>query len=456
MSFTLKIHLNYDSIYRSACSYAFTLHQQYAALDLTYNPVCLRWPQVREFAKSFFSCTYISALYKQYAVVDTIYNPACLRWPHITDFAQRHFIAGKTFLWTYKGWVAGSVMLGVALGVAYCIWKNRPQFPRAKLESSMNVAVIDVEVVHKKHSPPNAKLIFCIDTSGSMNSDERIGAVRKALNAIVDHARKVVSASKEAKISFEIIAFETAARQIADLTSITSQGSEVEALHQKINVMVGDGGTSILSGLEMASQEEKISRANGEAAPTIVLLTDGDDNINPEHLSTIHLRLGKAQAKLFAIGIGDGHKKETLETIVTSKDGSFAGEYKDAKAGKKAIEKAITEIYGRAIDSFTQLELTAPGLKAGTWSVANTTSSEENGRVKFELGSLTEGEVLSKAIDIHWDKLPGPLDLANVKFCLTFIDPNGKKGQFYLPFNPNTTIHPRLIKRAKSLGSNRV
>lgn len=505
MSFEIH-HLDYNALYKSACSYASNLRQQYAALDLTYNPACLRWPWVSEFVRDLIGSHDASTMYKQYAALNLTYNPDGLRWPEVSDFARRHTIhtwnVGKVFFWTYKEWVAGSLALALALGVAHYMWKNRPQAAKVepppstvaaaavtsaappavtaaapavtqeppvaippppvepqlevKLESSLNVAVLDIKGPEKKnYAPPKASLVFCVDVSGSMGSDYRLESIKKALKEIVDDASKVIAASREAKISLEIIVFDDRVEQFLKLTSFTSQTTQAEELKSKIEEMKHRGGTNILLGLGMACEQDRLARAGSEGTPTVVLLTDGDETIKEDRLPPIHECLRDVKAKLFAIGIGHGHNQKTLKTIINSqKDistGSIGeyGEYRDASAGSHAIRNAISEIYGRAIASFSQLELRASGLPARSWSVAGASFSNET----YFLGHLAEGQKLSKAIDIHGAQIPSTVDLKNVTFYLSFTNPKGEREEISLAYNPDTVINGPLLQRAKTLGS---
>ncbi|MBS0648126.1 MAG: VWA domain-containing protein [Verrucomicrobia bacterium] len=512
MSFEIY-HRDYNALYKSACNYTSNLRQQYATLDLTYNPAFLRWPQLSGFVGRLSGSYDTLKLYRQYAALNPTYTAASLRWPEVSNFARRHTLSvwngGKVFFWTYKEWVAGGIVLALALGVAHYIWRNRPQVPKAgsppppasttqnvsaappavslppptalapppeppvatapppaepqlkvKLESSLNVAVLDIEGPEKKnYAPPKASLIFCIDISGSMGSEDRLATVITALKDIVDDASRVIAASKEAKISLEIIVFDDRAEQFLDFTALTSQSAEITQLKEKISQMKSRNLTKILLGLGMACDRDRLNWASREGTPTVVLLTDGDETIVKNNLKPIHENLRAVKAKLFAIGIGRGHRKETLKTIInhqqdisTGAVGEY-GEYRDASAGSHAIRGAISEIYGRAIASFSQLELRASGLQGYSWSVAGATLLREHGEVRYFLGHLNEGEKLSKALDIYGDQFPSTIDLKHVTFYLSFTKPQGVREEISLAYNPDTLINGPLLKRAKALGS---
>ncbi len=391
--------------------------------------------------------TYISPLYNQYTLVAN--SQGYSKLPVFGEFIKRHantaFNAGKTFLWTYKEYMAGGTVIAIALYKIHHYWKNRPEYPVVKMVSSLDAATLHIENPKEKPLPVNATLIFCIDTSGSMDSDERIGAVKSALNKVLDHAQSVVNGCPAAQISFEIIGFNTAWSVIAPLTNLTDgdKESKMQAVKKQITALTPSGYTKILAGLDKASQDLTTTRSQGSR--TIVLLTDGNDSIDQGELSNIHARIASAGASLFAIGIGKEHKKATLKQIVTSKAGSFKGKYIDTTAGKETIKGAIAAIYGQAIASFSELELSATGLGQGTWTVIGAPT----GQTTCSLGPLSNGSALNKVIKINSDSLPASLDLSTVTFYLTFRDPKGRKGKISLPWNPTTIIDPAIIKAAR-------
>lgn len=353
----------------------------------------------------------------------------------------------KAFLWTHKVAIIAAAIVGIALLIIYFIRKNRAQPPIVKMESTLNIVKLSITTPKMKPLPPNVALTFCVDTSGSMNDEGRQNAVKEALKTVLESAQKVVNLSKEAIIRLAIIGFSKTSTVITPATKLTPNNSVFDKLKTQIESLESKGRTKIILGLERATTElENIAKLDANALHTFILLTDGDETLDAKEISKIHHRLSAAQAKLFVVGIGENHNKKILNQIagIESKN-NFKGKYIDTSLGKETIESAVADIYTQVISSFHQLELTAPQLDPGTWSVINKPNVLVNGQSKCILGSIPEEKNLIQYIQIHGEKLKAPLELSKVIFNLSFVDPKGKRGELALPWNPNTTINNEIV-----------
>jgi len=396
---------------------------------------------------------------KSWVVAQT--HQAYSKVPPLAPLARRYtslsFQAGKAFLWSHKEWAVSGSVVGIALLVIYYVRKNLPQLPLVKMESTLDFARVSIEIPKEQHASPNVTLTFCVDTSSSMEADERIGAVKRALNNVLKNAQDVINHCKGAQISLAIIGFNSDPWIIAPKTQLTrtaqnGENKAIQSLRAQIDTFRVSGSTNILNGLERATEElQAMARANRQSSHTLILLTDGEDSsMSAKKLATIQAKLAAASAQLFAIGIGAGHSKDVLQQIVASEKKAFRGRYIDTTAGQDTIESAISKIYNQALSSFQELELTAPGLAPDSWSVIHTPGVIDKGQLKCNLGPLSEGKILQRFIQIHGDRLKAPLELSTVVFTLTFIDPKGRRGKLSLPWNPDTTIDPNLLRAAKA------
>ncbi len=347
----------------------------------------------------------------------------------------------NAFAWAHKEWLAGGVAIAVALMVIHHVIKNIPQYPDVELESTLDTAALRIKVPKEEHVPVNVSLTFCVDLSGSMKPDERAGAVKRALSSVLRDAQKVVKGSPETKIAIALTGFNTNSHLITPLTTLKSTEDQILPILEVVKNLNFSGETNILGGLELAVGEvEKAAKANTLGTHTLILLTDGQDNITK--LESLHNRLASVSAKLFAIGIGKEHNKTVLQKIASK------GTYIDTTSDSHTIETAVAEIYAQAVSSFHSFRLTTAQLAPDTWSVLNTRSATEQGQLQYDLGSLSEEQTLVKVIKIQGKALKAPLDLSTVQFQLTFVDPKGKKGRMVLPWNPNTTINPKILTTA--------
>jgi len=411
----------------SSIQNCFDIRATYAAFN-TYNR-CVTW--IRDHSSHIYS-----------------------KLADIVALARLHLLNTAYSVWTYKEWIIAGGVSAAVIGVAWLIInyiRNRPQYPTVNLRSTLNLAELTIQISKAEPLPPNVMLSFCVDTSSSMDG-EREEAVKRGVNIVLDSAQKVVNATRGAKISIGINGFNNKARKIVKQTKLTSTAtSPMLNIKNQLDNYRSNGGTNILAGLiESIKALETNLKIHKATLPVIILLSDGEDNLDSDHIASIHNKLNALQAQLFVIGIGDRHNKETLRNLASSK--IFRGTYIDTTLGKDTIESAISKIYSQVISSYQNLELTSPQLPSGTWSVINTSILIENGQTKFVLGSLPEGETLKKYIKIHGDKLKEPLKLSTVSFNLAFQDTKGRKGIFTLQWNPKTTIDNQLITAALKAG----
>ncbi len=383
----------------------------------------------------------MTALLKTYFDFNYIYKTACSYIP-----TNQTLNLARTFLWNNKEVIVASTAIGTVLLKIIRYIKNRPQMPDVELKSTLNFATLSIKIPKEEYPPPNVTLTFCIDVSGSMDTVERGDEVKRALCSLLEDAQQVVDKSAEANISIAITAFTKTSRVIIPLEKLISN-KESQAIKHQLKHLQFSGGTNILEGLAGATEQLKTAaRVNKTASHFIILLTDGENGLDEERLSSIQANIASTSAKLFAIGIGKKHSKDTLRKIATN--GRFEGIYIDTTSGKDPIGSTISKIYNQAIASFYELELTSAQLGLNTWSVIKTPSVIENGQSKCKLGSLSEGEILNKSIVIHPDRLSAPLDLSTVKFSLNFKDPKGRQSQLSLPWNPTAIIDPTIVLAA--------
>jgi uncharacterized protein YegL len=360
----------------------------------------------------------------------------------LPSYVTKTIHASQSLIWRYKKEIAGSLVVGAGLVYLYRLWINRPQKPLVEFKSSIHLATLSIQAPQSVPVPPRATLVFCIDTSGSMNTPERSDAVKQALNDLVSHAEGVINNSPGAQISIEIVAFDENARVIAPLTLLEGNGAN-RSIREQIEAIRCNGQTRIFAGLEQASQH--LIAASSLGSRTVILLTDGEDkNLNVNTLEGIHNRLIGANARLFAIGIGKEHNKNTLQRIVTNNTPGFSGTYIDTTDGP-TIQGAIDEIYKNAIKSYSRMKIACSQLPAGSWHANRLKSVQGDHQSEVDAGSLEEGDEIKVKIRIDYQALNQPVDLNDVTFRLTFTDPNGRVGEVAMPWNPTTIIDPEIV-----------
>jgi len=321
--------------------------------------------------------------------------------------------------------------------MAYRYIKNRSEYPNVTLQSSLNFAKLSITAPKKSTPPPKVALIFCIDTSASMDGS-REGQVKAGIKSVLDNAVKVVNAMEESQIQIGMEGFSDETHTICEATDITSE--TMQTIQNKLNTYRSNGSTDIIMGFEKATKTVETSAQNTpDLTQYLILLSDGEESLSADQVKPVHERLAKVGAKLFAIGIGESHKKETLRLIASSK--RLKGKYIDTTTGQDTLSRTIVEIYNGAIGVFSNLSLGSSSLPEGSWSVRDTAGTT--------LGDVSEGETIVKTIEIDPDKLTSTLDLAHVSFKLTFSDPSGKPEALTLNWTPNSSIDRDILPKQK-------
>lgn len=357
----------------------------------------------------------------------------------VASYISTAAYASATFLWNYSVWIIGGAAITAVLVTLYYHWKNSREYPIATLKSSLNRANLHVEIPHKAKKPINATLTFCIDMSQSMDTNDRGGAVKKAVIDVLNNAQKAIDSSPDTSISIAIVGFNQQANVITSTAQLTKHSHvAVESIMKQVEKVQFVGQTSIQNGLDKTIEELKRGAlTNSGSSHTVILLTDGEDKITSQNNLAIQNSFTSSGATLYAIGIGKDHNKGVLKRLVdNSNDTAFKGCYFDTSTGQDTIASAVSQIYQQAISSFNNLVLSCSQLPPDSWSVIGNPSQQ--------LGALAEGKTLDKVIKIHRKRLKEPVDLSKVVFDLSFTDPNGRIATLSLPWNGNTIVDPAI------------
>ncbi len=175
-------------------------------------------------------------------------------------------------------------------------------------------------------------LVLCVDTSGSMMDDQRLGQVKKALNYIIGRLAP--------EDRFNVVSFSTEARPFAvGLVLATTENRE------KATKFVDDlsprGATAIEEALERS-----LEMFDGQKRPRmLVFLTDGTPTIgetNPEKLLAKADRINKGKARIFAFGVGTNVNTKILDGLASNNGGTV-----DYILPKEDVTARVSNFYDR-------------------------------------------------------------------------------------------------------------
>ena len=154
----------------------------------------------------------------------------------------------------------------------------------------------------KSEELPASNLVFLIDTSGSMISDERLPLIQSSLKLLVKELREqdniaIVTYAGDSRIA---------------LPSIS--GSHKAEINAAIDSLDAEGSTNGGAGLEMAYQQAAKGFIKG-GINRILLATDGDFNVgidDPKSIESMVKKQRESDVTLSTLGVGDSNYNEAM------------------------------------------------------------------------------------------------------------------------------------------------
>ena len=196
-------------------------------------------------------------------------------------------------------------------------------------------------------SRPPCNLVFLIDVSGSMGTDNKLPLVKKALQLL---ARQL---SAKDRVSIAVYA------GAAGLVLPATAGNDLSAIDAAIGRLEAGGSTAGGAGIRLA-YDEALKHFRPDGNNRVILCTDGDFNVgitDSEELAAFIA--GRAQKGLFltVLGFGMGnYKDDRLETLADKGNGNYAYIDSFSEARKTLVEQAAGTLFAIAKDVKLQIE----------------------------------------------------------------------------------------------------
>ena len=189
--------------------------------------------------------------------------------------------------------------------VATCPWNPRHQLVRIALQGK--------EIRTETRQPAN--LVFLVDVSGSMESENKLPLLKRSLQMLTNQLRS------DDRVA--IVVYAGSSGVVLPSTSC----SQPEKIHDALERLKAGGSTAGGAGLDLAY---RIAQENyrGNGANRVILATDGDFNVGPSSDSAL-VSLIKQKAKsgihLSVLGFGMGNYNDSmLEKLSNSGNGNYA------------------------------------------------------------------------------------------------------------------------------------
>lgn len=199
----------------------------------------------------------------------------------------------------------GDIPFSISTEMARCPWNNRHQLVSIGLQGK-RIAVQDL---------PPSNLVFLIDVSGSMTSQDRLPLLQRAFTMLVNELRPQ-----------DRIAIVTYAGNAGLVLSSTS-GAEKAKIIQAIEDMRAGGSTAGAAGINLAYD---IARNNfiPDGNNRVILATDGDFNVgisSNDELEELIEQKREQEIFLTVLGVGTGnYQDKKMETLADKGNGNYA------------------------------------------------------------------------------------------------------------------------------------
>jgi Ca-activated chloride channel family protein len=196
--------------------------------------------------------------------------------------------------------------------VPFAVHMEATPSPFEKGLSLLRIGIKGYEAVGKARKPVH--LTFLVDTSGSMNSADKIGLLKKSLRHLVDQLKPT-----------DTVALCTYAGSVREVLAPTGMNQRAK-IHRAIEALTSGGSTAMGSGLQLAY---KLAYKNfkGGSVNRVIVCSDGDANVgrtsHGDMLSSIK-HYADEGVTLSVIGFGMGNYKDhRMEQLANKGNGNY-------------------------------------------------------------------------------------------------------------------------------------
>jgi Ca-activated chloride channel family protein len=194
---------------------------------------------------------------------------------------------------------------------------------------------------------PALDLVFLIDTSGSMNSADKLGLLKKSLIMMLPELRP--------QDRIGIVTYAGSAGVVLEMTPATEEDEIVAALA----ALNADGSTAGAAGLEAAYGLLTKNREDGRIG-RVLLATDGDFNVGMSSTEDMKSYIEKQRedgAYLSVLGYGTGNYNDALmQTLAQNGNGTAAYIDSLSEARKVLVDQLSGALFPIANDVKIQVE----------------------------------------------------------------------------------------------------
>lgn len=223
------------------------------------------------------------------------------------------------------------------------------ELARSPFDAQRALVRIGVRASAGEHDDPPAKrFVFLIDVSGSMQPDNKLPLLKRALGLLVPQLN---SSDRVA-----IVAYAGASGVVLEPT----RGNDHDEILDAIDSLGAGGSTNGGAGIQLAYELAHQSCRRGDNC-RVLLCTDGDFNVGiTDEGSLMRLIQSERDAGVFltVLGFGMGNLQDaTMEMLADKGDGSYAYIDTLSEARKVLVDQASATLRTVAKDTKIQVEL---------------------------------------------------------------------------------------------------
>jgi Ca-activated chloride channel family protein len=231
----------------------------------------------------------------------------------------------------------GEAPLAAKLEAAACPWQPKHRLLRVSLKAR--------EIAPEAR--PAANLVFLLDVSGSMEPDDKLPRVRRAMRLLAEQLRE--------QDRVAIVVYAGSSGLVLPSTSGFQKGKILSALES----LAAGGSTNGSEGLVLAYETAAASFIKG-GVNRVILCTDGDFNVGVTSDGDLERLIeDKARSGVFltVLGFGMGnHNDQMLEKLADKGNGNYGYIDTEDEARKLLVEQAGGTLVTVAKDVKLQLE----------------------------------------------------------------------------------------------------
>ncbi len=194
---------------------------------------------------------------------------------------------------------------------------------------------------------PDANLVFLIDVSGSMQSADKLGLVKKSLQLLVSQMTE--------KDRIALVVYAGAAGVVLDSTTADKKAR----INQAIDSLVAGGSTNGAAGIELAYRIAEENKVEG-GINRVIIASDGDLNVGITSIDELKELISKKRDKgvaLTTLGYGTGNYNYSLmEQLANVGNGNAAYIDTLSEARKVLVEEMQSTLLTIAKDVKIQVE----------------------------------------------------------------------------------------------------